>query len=158
MPTMMLVMNFVGILIVWVGAHRIAASSMQVGDMMAYLQICDGRHLFVPDALDDVYHYSARGGFGPSVSPRFSQPRSSIRDPDHAEHIDPALRGLVEFRDVTFRYSGAEDDVLHSVSFVARPGETTAIIGATGSGKSTLVNLIPRFYDVSGGTVLVGGG
>jgi len=82
---------------------------------------------------------------------------SSIRDPAVPLHIEKGNRGLVEFRDVSFRYGGAEEDVLRSVSFTARPGHTTAFIGSTGSGKSTLINLIPRFYDVVSGSVLVGG-
>jgi len=156
MPTMMLVMNFVSILIVWVGAHRIASSSMQVGDMMAYLQYAIGV-IFSFLMLSMMFIIIPRAAVSAERIAEVLSTRSSIRDPEHAEHIDPALRGLVEFRDVSFRYSGAEDDVLHSISFTARPGETTAIIGATGSGKSTLVNLIPRFYDVSGGSLLVGG-
>ena len=124
--------------------------------MMAYLQYAMGVIFFISDALDDVYHNSTSRSFSERIAEVLAT-RSSIRDPEHAEHIDPALRGLVEFRDVSFRYSGAEDDVLHSISFSARPGETTADHRRDRFGKSTLVNLIPRFYDVSGGSIFVGG-
>lgn len=156
MPTMVIVMNAVSLLIVWVGAHRIAASAMQVGDMMAYLQYA--MHVIMSFLmLSMMFIMIPRAAVSADRIAEVLATKSSIREPEAPLHVDPALRGVVEFRDVSFRYKGAEEDVLRSVSFAARPGETVAIIGSTGSGKSTLVNLLPRFYDVTSGTILVGG-
>lgn len=156
MPGMSLVMNAVGILIIWVGAQKIAASSLQIGDMMAYLQY--GMHVVMSFLiLSMMFIIIPRAAVSADRIAAVLATVSSIRDPETPERVDPARRGFVEFRNVSFRYAGAEADVLHSVSFTARPGQTTAFIGSTGSGKSTLVNLIPRFYDVTGGEILVGG-
>lgn len=148
MPAMMFIMNCVSLLIVWVGAHQIADSTMQVGDMMAFMQyamqiigaflMISMMFIMVPRAAVSVDRVA---------EVLDTEPR--ILDPKEPKSLKNC-RGLVEFRDVSFRYGGAEDDVLEHISFTARPGETTAFIGSTGSGKSTLINLIPRFYDVTG--------
>jgi len=156
MPTMTLIMNVVSLVIVWVGAHRIAESSLEVGDMMAYLQYA--MHAIMSFLiLSFMFIMIPRAAVSAERIAEVLAARSSIRDPSVPAHIQSDKRGLVEFRDVSFRYGGAEEDVLCSVSFTARPGQTTAFIGSTGSGKSTLINLVPRFYDVSSGSVLVGG-
>jgi len=156
MPTMTLVMNVVSLVIVWVGAHRIASSTLQVGDMMAYLQYA--MHAIMSFLmLSFMFIMIPRSAVSAERIADVLAVRSSIRDPAVPVHIKGENRGLVEFRDVSFRYGGAEEDVLRSISFTARPGLTTAFIGSTGSGKSTLINLIPRFYDVNAGSVLVGG-
>lgn len=156
MPTMFLVMNLVSILIVWVGAHRIAESTMQVGDMMAYLQYAM-QVIMSFLMLSMMFIMIPRAAVSADRIAEVLDTHSSIRDPEVSESIQEDKRGLVEFRNVSFRYRNAEEDVLSSVSFTARSGETTAIIGSTGSGKSTLINLVPRFYDVSEGQILVGG-
>lgn len=155
-PAMSLVMNGVGLLIVWVGARRVAASSLLVGDMMAYIQY--GMHVVMSFMiLSMMFIMIPRAAVSAARIAEVLETKPSIRNPERPGHIDSAKRGLVEFRGVSFRYGGAEEDVLHSISFTAKPGETTAFIGSTGSGKSTLVNLVPRFYDVTAGEILVGG-
>jgi ATP-binding cassette, subfamily B, multidrug efflux pump len=155
-PAMSVVMNCVSLLVVWVGAHRVASSGMLVGDMMAYMQY--GMHVvFSFMMLSMMFILIPRAAVSAQRIAEVLGTGTSIRDPDSPAHVDPARRGFVEFRDVSFRYRGAEEDVLKSVSFTAKPGETTAFIGATGSGKTTLVNLIPRFYDVTAGEILVSG-
>lgn len=154
-PVMMIVMNFTNIAIVWIGAGRIDQGLMQVGNLIAFLQ-------YAMMILMSLVMLS----FGFIMIPRAKasldrinevlQMKIEIKDPEHAQ-TGTRQHGYVEFRDVTFRYSGAEKPVLENISFQARPGETTAIIGSTGSGKSTLIKLIPRFYDVDQGAVLVDG-
>jgi ATP-binding cassette subfamily B protein len=156
MPIMMLFMNGLTILIIWVGSQQVAASQMQVGDMMAYMQyvmqiimsfmFIAMLFVFIPRALVSANRLN-----------EVLETKLSIVDPNKPQHIDPVRRGRVEFRDVSFRYEGAKENALCNVSFTAQPGQTTAFIGSTGSGKSTIVNLIPRFYDVTEGEVLVGG-
>jgi len=155
-PSMSLVMNGVAILVVWVAAHRIASSTMQVGLMMAYLQY--GMHVVMSFMiLSMMFIMIPRAAVSASRIAEVLSAVPSIQDPGHPLHVREAERGVVEFRNVSFSYPNAEAEELHSVSFTARPGETVAFIGPTGCGKSTLVNLIPRFYDASGGSVLVGG-
>ncbi len=156
MPVMMLIMNGVVLMIIWVGSHRVAESQMQVGDMMAFMQyamqiimsflMISMMFIFIPRASVSAQRIS-----------EVLQTEPAIVDPPHPRAMEPTVRGCVEFRDVSFRYAGAEEDALKSISFTARPGETTAFIGSTGAGKSTIVNLIPRFYDATGGEVLVNG-
>lgn len=155
-PSMSIVMNGIGLLVVWVGAHRVASSGMLVGDMMAFMQY--GMHVvFSFMMLSMMFIMVPRAAVSAQRIAEVLDTATTICDPKVPAHADPAMRGIVEFRNVTFRYRGAEEDVLHSVSFTAMPGQTTAFIGATGSGKSTLINLIPRFYDVTGGEIFISG-
>lgn len=156
MPVMMLIMNGVSVLIMWTGAHGIDDGQMQVGDMMAFIQytmqiimgflmlcmlsIMLPRAAVAADRVEEVL-----------------QSRTVIHDPEQPKAFDKNERGLLKFDHVSFRYPGAEENVLHDITFTAKPGQTTAIIGSTGSGKSTLVNLIPRFYDVTEGSITLDG-
>ena len=156
MPFMMLIMNGIAVLIVWVGGHSINDGSMQVGDMMAFIQytmqiimsflmICMisvmlPRAAVSADRVDEILTSS-----------------TLIHDPDNPVHFGENGNGEVRFDHVSFRYPGAKEDVLHDISFTAEPGMTTALIGSTGSGKSTLVNLLPRFYDVTEGKITIDG-
>lgn len=156
MPVMMLVMNAVSLLVVWIGSHQIAQSQMQVGDMMAYMQYAMQvimSFLFISVIFIMVPRASVSAGRIADVLE--TEPR--IQDPKDPKDFVPEKKGWVEFDHVSFRYEGAEEDVLHDISFTAKPGQTTAFIGSTGSGKSTLINLIPRFYDVTEGSVKVDG-
>lgn len=156
MPVMSLIMNGVTLLIVWVGAHQIADSAMQIGDMMAFMQyamqvimsflMISMMFIFVPRAMVSVGRIAEVLNTEPSV-----------RDPKLTKAFAQSKKGLVEFKNVNFRYSNAEDNTLSDISFTAKPGETTAIIGSTGSGKSTLASLLLRFYDVTSGQILVDG-
>ena len=155
MPSMMFVMNILSVLIVWVGGHAIAESTLQIGDMMAFIQYAMQiimAFLMIAVMFILVPRASVSAG---RIREVLDAPLS-IRDPEKPEVIKEP-KGLVEFKDVSFRYHNAESDVLEHISFTAKPGETTAFIGATGSGKSTLVNLIPRFYDVTAGEITVDG-
>ena len=156
MPVMMLVMNGVSVLIMWTGAHGIDDGQMQVGDMMAFIQytmqiimgflmlcmlsIMLPRAAVAADRVEEVL-----------------QSKTVIRDPEQPKSFDSGRKGMLRFDHVSFRYPGAEENVLHDITFTAKPGQTTAIIGSTGSGKSTLVNLIPRFYDVTEGSITLDG-
>ncbi|MDP4172050.1 MAG: ABC transporter ATP-binding protein, partial [Bacillota bacterium] len=155
-PTMMLIMNGIVLLIVWVGAHQIANSSMQVGDMMAFMQYAM-QIIFAFLMMSFMFIMIPRASVSAQRIAEVLDVELEIIDPENPVDFNSDLKGVVEFRDVSFRYHGAEDDVLKNISFTALPGKTTAFIGSTGSGKSTLVNLIPRFYDVTGGQVLVDG-
>jgi len=156
MPFMMLLMNGVMLLIIWVGAHRIESSSMQVGDMMAFMQYAV-QIIFSFMMVSIMFIMIPRASVSARRVMEVLETKASIVDPDKPEDFKEGLEGLVEFNNVSFRYPGATEDVLKNVSFKALPGQTTAIIGSTGAGKTTLVNLILRFYDVAGGEVLVDG-
>ena len=156
MPLMMLIMNGLSILIIWVGAHKVAQSAMQVGDMMAFLQYTM-QIVFAFLMLSMMFIFLPRASVSGERIADVLASRASIRDPKNPKLFDREFQGLIEFKNVSFRYPGAEEDVLHDISFTARPGETTAFIGSTGSGKSTIVNLIPRFYDVTEGSILLDG-
>ena len=156
MPAMMLIMNGVSLLIVWVGAHRISESAMQVGDMIAFMQYAM-QVIMSFLMLSFMFIMIPRAAVSGDRIQEVLATEPSIRDPESPCPFPQEKRGWVEFRNVSFRYEGADEDVLHDVTFTAMPGQTTAFIGSTGSGKSTLVNLIPRFYDVTRGAVLVGG-
>ena len=156
MPTMMLIMNAISILIVWKGAYAIDNGTMQVGDMMAFIQyamqiimaflmismvsIMLPRAIVAAERVDEV------------LATDFV-----VLDKEKTVEFNEDKKGLVEFKNVSFRYPNAEEDVLHDISFTAEPGKTTAFIGSTGSGKSTLINLVPRFYDTTEGEILVDG-
>ncbi len=156
MPVMMFIMNGLSLLIIWVGAKQVAQSAMQVGDMMAFLQYAM-QIVFSFLMLSFMFILLPRAQVSGDRIADVLETQPSIRDPETPRSFSPAFNGRVEFRNVSFRYPGAEEDALHNISFTARPGQTTAIIGATGSGKSTVVNLIPRFYDVTEGAIYVDG-
>ena len=156
MPLMMLIMNSISLLIVWVGAHRINDGLLQVGDMMAFIQYTMQIIMsFLMISMVSVILPRAAA----SVQ-RIAEVLStdvSIKDIENPKSFDKSEKGIIEFKNVSFRYPGAEEDVLDNINFIAKPGETTAFIGSTGSGKSTLINLIPRFYDATEGEILVDG-
>ncbi len=156
MPAMMLLMNGISVLIIWVGAHQVADLTIQVGDMMAYLQYAM-QVVFSFLMLSLTFIILPRASVSGQRIAEVLDVESSIVDPVDPRKFKPDAEGVVEFRDVGFRYPGAEENMLCNISFTAKPGETTAIIGSTGSGKSTVVNLIPRFFDVTEGAVLVDG-
>jgi ATP-binding cassette subfamily B protein len=156
MPVMMLVMNGVTLLILWVGAHQVAQSSMQVGDMMAFMQYAM-QIVFAFLMLAMMFIILPRAAVSGDRIADVLETKPVINDPEVPNQFKEPFKGTIEFRNVSFRYPGAEEDVLHNVSFSARPGQTTALIGTTGSGKSTIVSLIPRFYDVTEGAVIVDG-
>lgn len=156
MPAMTLVMNGISLLIVWVGGHRIAASAMQVGDMMAFIQYT--MQIIMSFLLISmIFVMLPRAVVSANRIAEVLETPSSVCDPETPKHLPEPVKGVVEFHDVSFRYAGADENVLEHISFTARPGETTAFIGSTGSGKSTLVNLIPRFYDVTAGSITLDG-
>lgn len=154
MPAMMLLMNAVVLLIVWVGAHRIDSGSMQVGNMMAFMQYSI-MIIFAFFMVSFVFVMMPRATVSAQRIAEVLETRPSINDPETPVKFSGPVKGLVEFLDVGFKYPDAEDYVLKNISFSAQPGKTTAIIGGTGSGKSTLINLVPRFYDVTEGKILV---
>ncbi len=156
MPMMMLIMNGIAVLILWTGAHGVQSGAMQVGDIMAYIQytmqiIMSFLMISMMSVMLPRASVSAK-----RVEEVLATPLSITEKPQPLP-FDERQRGVVELRDVSFRYPGAEEDMLHHISFTAKPGQTTAILGGTGSGKSTLINLVPRFYDVTEGQVLVDG-
>ena len=156
MPLIMLVMNCTSILIVWVGAHQIDAGVMQVGNMMAFMQYAMQIIMaFMMITMMSIMIPRASVAAGRIAEVLESEP--TIVDPKQPADFMEEKKGQVEFRDVSFRYPGAEEPVLHHLNFTAQPGKTTAFIGSTGSGKSTLINLVPRFFDASEGEVLVDG-
>ena len=156
MPAMTIIMNLLTLLIVWVGADKIATSDLQVGNMMAAIQytmqvmmsflMISMLFIMFPRALVSINRIS-----------EVLNMKIDIKDPEEPKDFDKDKIGYVEFKNVSFRYDDADEDVLKDISFVAKPGETTAIIGSTGSGKTTILKLIPRFYDVTGGELLVNG-
>jgi ATP-binding cassette subfamily B protein len=156
MPLMMLIMNVLMLSIVWFGAKQVADANMQVGDMLAFMQyamqivmsflMLSMMFIIIPRASvsgDRIHEVLATEPY--------------IHDPKEPKKFPTSFKGSVEFRNVSFRYPGADEDALHNINFIAQPGETTAFIGSTGAGKSTVVNLIPRFYEVTDGAILVNG-
>lgn len=156
MPVLMLIMNLISILIIWVGADGINSGSMQIGDMIAFIQYTM-QIIMSFLMLTMVSIMLPRATVAAKRIDEILSTEITIKDPDSEEPMSSTLKGVLEFRNVSFRYPNAEEDVLSDISFTASPGETTAIIGSTGSGKSTLVNLIPRFYDASAGNILLNG-
>jgi ATP-binding cassette subfamily B multidrug efflux pump len=155
-PFMMTIMNGVSLLIIWVGAHQVAQSNMQVGDMMAFLQYAM-QILFSFMMLSFMFIILPRASVSGNRIADVLETKPVIQDPQDPVKIQEPFQGAIEFRNVSFRYPGAEEDVLHDISFTAQPGQTTAFIGTTGSGKSTIVSLIPRFFEVSDGAILLDG-
>ena len=156
MPLLMFIMNSIAILIVWVGGHNVDQGIIQVGDMMAFIQYTMQIVMaFLMISMISIMLPRA------SVSARrineVIDTVPSIKDPEETKKFDTNKKGLVEFKNVSFRYPDADTEILEDISFTAEPGKTTAIIGSTGSGKSTVVNLIPRFYDVTGGELCIDG-
>ena len=156
MPAMMLIMNLTNLLIIWVGSKAVSSFRMEVGDMMAYMQyvmqiimaflMMTMMFIMIPRAIVSIRRVV-----------EVLQTEPSIGDPEAEAELPKEPKGVVEYRSVSFRYPDADEDVLHNITFTALPGHTTAFIGATGSGKSTLVNLLPRFYDVTQGEILIDG-
>ena len=156
MPLMMFVMNSIAVLIVWVGGHSINDGAMQVGDMMAFIQYTMQIIMaFLMICMISVMLPRAAVSAGRVDEVLTSE--TMIHDPKNPSHIPEEGKGKIVFDHVSFHYPGAEEDVLHDISFTAEPGKTTAFIGSTGCGKSTLVNLIPRFYDVTDGKITIDG-
>lgn len=156
MPMMMFILNVLSVVILWVGAHQVAQANMQVGDMMAFLQYAM-QIVFSFLMLSMLFIILPRASVSADRIADVLETDLSIKDPAVPQSLNGSFTGTVEFRNVSFRYPGADTDVLHDISFVAKPGETTAFIGSTGSGKSTVVNLIPRFFDVTEGAILMDG-
>ncbi|MDK2946086.1 ABC transporter ATP-binding protein [Geotoga petraea] len=155
MPIMMFIMNGVMVLIVWIGAHQISESSLQVGDMMAYMQYAM-QIIFSFLMLSAMFIILPRATVSANRIKEVLDVDPEIKDPENPKNIKNP-KGLVEFKNVSYKFPHAEEPILKNISFTAEPGKTTAIIGSTGSGKSTLVNMIPRFYDATEGQVLIDG-
>lgn len=156
MPVMMLVMNGISVLIIWVGGHGIDSGQMQVGDMMAFIQYT--MHIIMSFLMICMISVMLpRAAVSANRVDEIIRSETVINDPKTPKRLPKEGKGVVVFDHVSFRYPGAEEEVLHDISFTAKPGETTAFIGSTGSGKSTLVNLIPRFYDVTEGKIMIDG-
>ena len=156
MPAMMFVMNGIAVLIVWNGSHAVDSGSMQVGDMMAFIQYTM-QIIMAFLMISMVSVMLPRASVSAERVDEIIRTPLIIEDPKKAEKFDDNKKGLVEFKNVSFKYPNADEEVLSNISFTAKPGETTAFIGSTGSGKSTLINLVPRFYDVTEGQILVDG-
>ncbi|MCB8941138.1 MAG: ABC transporter ATP-binding protein [Ardenticatenaceae bacterium] len=156
MPVMMFILNVLSVLIIWVGAQQVADANMQVGDVMAFLQYAM-QIVFSFLMLSMLFIILPRAQVSAERIADVLETEPIITDPANPHQLNGSFTGTVEFRNVSFRYPGADTDVLKDISFVARPGETTAFIGSTGSGKSTVVNLIPRFFDVTEGQILLDG-
>ena len=156
MPAMMLVMNLIAVLIVYKGTYSIDSGTMQVGDMMAFIQYTMQIIMsFLVIGMMSVMIPRASVSAGRVCEVIETEP--TIEDPESAKEFSGNKKGVVEFKNVSFKYPDAEEEILSDISFTAKPGETTAFIGSTGSGKSTLINLIPRFFDVTEGQILVDG-
>ena len=156
MPLMTLVMNGISLLIIWFGGKQIAASNLQVGDMMAFLQYA--MHVIMSFLfISMMFILLPRASVSAERINEVLQTEGQVRDPETPKHLSTPVKGVVSFNNVSFSYPGADANVLENISFTAHPGKTTAFIGSTGSGKSTLVNLIARFYDASAGSITLDG-
>ncbi len=156
MPTMMFIMNGIMLLIIWVGAHEIDKGAIQVGDMMAFMQYTM-QIIMSFFMLSMVSIILPRASVSAGRIAEVLNKELTIKEAENLKEFNKDVKGLLEFKNVSFKYPMAEEYVLKDISFIAMPGETTAFIGSTGSGKSTLINLIPRFYDVTEGEILLDG-
>jgi len=156
MPFMMIILNGISVLILWIGAQQVAQASMQVGDMMAFMQYAM-QIVFAFMMLSFLFILFPRADVSANRVADVLETEITVVDPPQPKSFPQPFRGRIEFKNVSFRYPDAEENVLCNLNFVAEAGKTTAIIGTTGSGKSTVVNLIPRFYDVTGGAILIDG-
>ena len=155
-PTMMLIMNGVSVLIVWVGAHEVSSGRLQIGGMLAFVQYAAyGIMAFLMISI--IFVFAPRALVSAERIGKVLDTEPVVADPLKSKAPLPGERGVVAFKDVSFAYTGSDRPVLEHVTFEARPGQTTAFVGSTGSGKSTLINLIPRFYDATEGQVLIDG-
>ena len=156
MPLLMFIMNSMSILVIWVGAHKINEGLLQVGDMMAFIQ-------YMMQIIISFLFISMMSIMIPRASVSANrinevlETEAKIKDKKETKKFDESKKGLVEFKNVSFKYPDADTEILEDITFTAKPGQTTAIIGSTGSGKSTAVNLIPRFYDVTSGELIIDG-
>lgn len=156
MPSMIFIMNAITILIVYKGAQSVDSGLMQVGDIMAFIQYT--MHIIMSFQMFSMISIQlSRSLVSADRISEILQVEPEITDPKRPQHFNAEMRGTVEFKNVYFKYPDAEENILTDISFVAKPYETTAIIGGTGSGKTTLINLIPRFFEVTGGEILVDG-
>ena len=156
MPALMFVMNSVMLLIVWVGAGKVDEGIMQVGDIMAFIQYT--MHIVISFLVISMISIMLpRAQVSARRINEVLETEASIKDKEEVKEFKEEKKGYVEFKNVSFRYPDADTEILEDITFIAKPGETTALIGSTGSGKSTVVNLIPRFYDVTGGELLIDG-
>lgn len=156
MPALMLVMNGISILIIWVGGHNVEAGMMQVGDMMAFIQYTM-QIVMAFLMISMISIMLPRASVSAKRINEVLEAKLTIQEQKNSKSANPNKKGLVEFKDVSFRYPDADEELLNDITFTAHPGKTTAIIGSTGSGKSTIINLIPRFYDVTRGELLIDG-
>ncbi|MEP7137084.1 MAG: ABC transporter ATP-binding protein [Chloroflexota bacterium] len=156
MPLMMLIMNLLLVAIIWFGAKQVADANMQVGDMMAFMQYAM-QIVMAFLMLSMMFIIIPRASVSGDRIAEVLNTEPKIHDPKSPKQFPAPFKGTVEFRNVSFRYPGAEEDVLHDINFTAQPGQMTAFIGSTGAGKSTVVNLIPRFYEVTDGAILMDG-
>ncbi len=156
MPLLMFIMNSMAILVIWVGGHNVDEGLLQVGDMMAFIQYM--MQIVMSFLMISIISIMLpRATVSANRINEVLETKVKIRDKEKTKKFDKTKKGLVEFKNVSFRYPDADTELLEDINFTARPGKTTAIIGSTGSGKSTIVNLIPRFYDVTGGELLIDG-
>jgi ATP-binding cassette subfamily B protein len=156
MPVMMMLMNALVVIIIWVGSHGVANASIQVGDMIAFMQYAI-QVTFAFLMLSLMFIILPRALVSVNRIAEVLKVDVMIQDPQNPRHFDDPFKGKIEFRDVSFRYAGAPENALNDISFTAQAGQFTALIGPTGSGKSTLVNLIPRLYEVTSGAILIDG-
>jgi len=156
MPLMMLIMNVLLVAIIWFGAQQVAEANMQVGDLLAFMQYAM-QIVMSFLMLSFMFIILPRASVSADRLAEVLETEPQIHDPQQPEQFPTPFKGQVEFREVSFRYPGADTDALQNISFTAQPGQMTALIGSTGAGKSTIVNLIPRFYEVTRGAILVDG-
>jgi len=156
MPVMMFIMNLVMVGVIWFGAKQVADANMQVGDMIAFMQY-GMQIMFAFLMMSMLFIILPRASVSAERIADVLETEIHIHDPKKPKKFAEPFKGKVEFQDVSFRYPGADEDVLHDINFTAMPGQTTAFIGSTGSGKSTIISLLPRFYEVTSGSILVDG-